>query len=125
MSLLHYIDYVEDIYQTLLEAHEKDLLEAVIKELAEITPTPMNTMVEKQTKEDAHAKKKRLESMVNVNVPPTTPGKYLFCIINLSMYCPGWRGGATHGDLTLRNSPRVGIFWEGIGLLMETQGWTI
>ena len=77
MSLLHYIDYVEDIYQTLLEAHEKDLLEAVIKELAEITPTPMNTMVEKQTKEDALAKKKRLESMVNVNVPPTTPGKYM------------------------------------------------
>ena len=43
-------DYVEDIYQTMIEAMRSKQLEDAIDELKEQTPSPMNTMLNKQSK---------------------------------------------------------------------------
>ncbi|XP_067054566.1 uncharacterized protein [Acropora muricata] len=67
-------DYVEDIYQTLLEAmNTTNCLGSAVRELKEMTPLPMNTMLDKETRESAlHSRQKR-KKMVPKNVPPTTP----------------------------------------------------
>lgn len=65
-------DYVEEIYQFYTEAHANKLLEGGCKELLEMTPANMDTMLSaKQSKEDALKKKKARESMVVEDVPPT------------------------------------------------------
>ena len=68
------IDYVDDIYQTMVEAIEKKQLKDAINELAEKTPAPMNTMLTKQSQEEAIEKRKRRDAMQLVDVPPTNPG---------------------------------------------------
>lgn len=50
-------DYVEEIFQTYMRASKSDLTEAAA-ELCDKTPAPMNTMVEKQPREEALQKKK-------------------------------------------------------------------
>ena len=47
------IDYVDDIYQTMVEAIGTKKLEDAIDELIEKTPAPMNTMLNKQSREEA------------------------------------------------------------------------
>ena len=52
--MLCYLDYVEDIYQTLLEAmNTTNCLGSAVRELKEMTPVPMNTMLDKETRESA------------------------------------------------------------------------
>ena len=73
--LMLFIDYVEEIYQTYLTASKDDISDAA-KKLQEMTPAPMNSMLEKQPKEDAIEKRDKRNRMVVADVPPTTPGSY-------------------------------------------------
>jgi hypothetical protein len=68
------IDYVDDIYQTMVEAIGTKKLEDAIDELIEKTPAPMNTMLTKQSREEAIEKRKRRDTMQLVDIPPTNPG---------------------------------------------------
>ena len=61
------LDYVEEIFQTLLSASSDDLIRAIAK-LQELTPLPMNSMLQRESKTD------RSKRVVE-DVPPTTPGK--------------------------------------------------
>ena len=67
-------DYVEEIFQTYLNASKSDLTEAAAK-LREMTPAPMNTMVEKQPREEAVQKRIKRRSVEVKDVPPTTSGR--------------------------------------------------
>ena len=51
-----------------------DELEVAAKELKDITPPPMNTMMEKQSRSDALEKRAARSKLTTQNVPPTTPG---------------------------------------------------
>lgn len=76
---------MSDIYNTFLEASKdegKGLLDAT-KELKEMTPLPMNTMLEKESKEAALSQKNKRDSMSTENVPPTTACKGFKYIIIL------------------------------------------
>ena len=66
-------DYVEEIFQTYMKASKNDLQDAATK-LHDKTPAPMNTMLEKQPREEAVQKRTDRNSMVVKDVPPTTPG---------------------------------------------------
>lgn len=57
-----------------MTASKSDLTEAAA-ELCDKTPAPMNTMVEKQPREEALQKKIKRRSMEIKDVPPTTPGR--------------------------------------------------
>lgn len=77
MFVLCYLDYVEDIYQTLLEAmNTTNCLGNAVRELKEITPLPMNTMLDKETRESALDSRQKRKKMLPKNVPPTTPCEY-------------------------------------------------
>jgi len=65
-------DYVEEIFQTYLMASKDEISDAANK-LREMTPAPMNSMLEKQPKEDAIKKRDKRRSIVVTDVPPTTP----------------------------------------------------
>ena len=66
--------YVEEIFQTYLNASKSDLTEAAA-ELCEMTPAPMNKRVEKQPREEAVQKRIKRRSMEVKDIPPTTPGR--------------------------------------------------
>lgn len=75
--MLCYLDYVEEVYQTLLEAmNTTNCLGSAVRELKEMTPLPMNTMLDKETRESALDSRKKRKKMVLKNVPPTTPCEY-------------------------------------------------
>ena len=75
--MLCYLDYVEDVYQTLLEAmNTTNCLGSAVRELKEMTPLPMNTMLDKVTRESALDSRQKRKKMVPKNVPPTTPCEY-------------------------------------------------
>ncbi|XP_028416037.1 uncharacterized protein LOC114539599 [Dendronephthya gigantea] len=66
-------EYIEDIYQVMLSAIQEDKLDKARNDIKQMTPLPMNTMLEKQSKVDAILKKARRQSMTTLNVPPTNP----------------------------------------------------
>lgn len=66
---------MEVIFQTYLKA-SKDDLESSANKLKEKPPAPMNSMLQKQPREEAIQKKEKRRSMVVVDVPPTTPGTF-------------------------------------------------
>lgn len=72
--LLLVVDYVEEIFQTFLSASNDDLKGAAAK-LKQITPLPMNSMLERESKTDAIKKKTDRSKKIVEDVPPTTPGK--------------------------------------------------
>lgn len=74
--LIAFTEYVEDIYQTYLAAQEKNQLRAAMQELSDMNPSPMNRMLEKQSKEEAIAKRKERKGKKVKDVPPTTPGNF-------------------------------------------------
>ena len=82
MYFFYHIDYVEDIFQTMLEALQTDKLKDAITELKEQTPAPMNTMLVKQSREEAIQKKTARDSMQLEDVPPTNPGIHNQTIFN-------------------------------------------
>lgn len=67
------LDYVEEIFQTFIKASKEEIIDAAAK-LREMTPAAMNTMLEKQSREEAIKKKEERSQMVVKDVPPTTPG---------------------------------------------------
>ena len=69
-------DYVEEIFQTTVAAIESQSLEGAIEELKSMTPAPMNTMLTKQSREEAIAKLKERKSETVADVPPTAPGNW-------------------------------------------------
>ena len=90
--------YVEDIYQVLCSALiDEETLRKAKGDLLRMTPLPMNSMLDKQSKSEAISKKARRQSMPAVHFPPTKPGftkrHYLLWVnLNLifgtdSLYC--------------------------------------
>lgn len=68
---------MENIYATFLEAvKDGDKLKAAAKELQEMTPSPMNTMLEKESKQTALERKAKREMLTVDHVPPTKPCMY-------------------------------------------------
>ena len=68
------IDYVEDIYQTMVEAIGSKQLDEPMDELKKQTLSPMNTMLNKQPREEAIRKRNTRDKTQLVDVPPTNPG---------------------------------------------------
>ena len=64
-------DYVEDIFQTCMSLSHKQLSEEA-QHIKESTPAPMNTMLEKQSKDEAIKQWKDGKSMAASDIPPTT-----------------------------------------------------
>lgn len=67
---------MEDIYQAFLVAEDTDQLGGAIQELHEMNPPPMNTMLEKQSKEQAIKKRTERKGKTIQDVPPTNPGNF-------------------------------------------------
>ena len=68
-------EYVEEIFQEYLSS-SKDELEEAARKLKNMNPAPMNTMLQKQPREEAIEKRIKRSKMVVEDVPPTTsPGK--------------------------------------------------
>ena len=65
--------YVQDIYDTFL-ATSREELENAAQKLKEMTPPPMNSMLEKQPRADAITKRLDRSKMEIKDVLPTTPG---------------------------------------------------
>ena len=57
-------DYVEDIYQAFLVAEDRDQLGDVMRELHDVNLPPMNTMLEKQSREEAIEKRTKRKGTV-------------------------------------------------------------
>ncbi|CAB3998933.1 Hypothetical predicted protein [Paramuricea clavata] len=66
-------DYVQEIYETFLSATEKDLKSKEV-ELKQMCPPAMNTMLNKQTKEEEVRKRNDRREMTIEDVPPSIPG---------------------------------------------------
>ena len=76
--MLCYLNYVEDVYQTLLEAmNTTNCLGSAVRELKEMTPLPRNTMLDKETRESALDSRQKGKKWVPKNVPPTTLCEYI------------------------------------------------
>ena len=68
---------MQEIYSTFIVANKKELKDAALK-LNEVSPKPMNSVFDKQTKAEAMKKRLNRSEMVIKDVPPTTPGTYYF-----------------------------------------------
>ncbi|KAK3755170.1 hypothetical protein QZH41_010695 [Actinostola sp. cb2023] len=67
-------DYVEEIFQTMKDClKEKTRLDAARGEILDMTPAPINTMLERETREEALRKREQRKKMNMKDVPPTTP----------------------------------------------------
>jgi len=53
-------------------------LDAARGEILDMTPAPINTMLERETREEALRKREQRKKMNMKDVPPTTPGKEFF-----------------------------------------------
>lgn len=77
MVIFTHTDYVEEIFQTYLSS-TKDKLSDAAGKLKEMTPAPMNTMLDKQPREEAIQKKVKRAKMVvedvSLTCTPGTPG---------------------------------------------------
>ena len=81
MFLNFYIlGYVEDMYQSFLVAHHNGQLSSAIAELKTMTPKPMNSMLEKQNREEAMKIREQRKRMDVVDVPPTASGMFVFAL---------------------------------------------
>lgn len=68
------LDYVQEIYNTFVNAHANNELDDAVKLLKDITPMAMNSMLIKQPREEAIVKRRERKAMVVMDVPPTVPG---------------------------------------------------
>lgn len=73
--LKYFTAYVQDIYNTFLTSTKEQLRDAEL-ELKEMCPPPMNSMLTKQTKQDAIKKRSDRSQIAIQDVPPTTPGTF-------------------------------------------------
>lgn len=68
------MDYVEEIYPTFVNASKDELNETSTK-LKDFTPALLNTMLDRQSKEQVPLQKRAERSkIVTRDVPPTRPG---------------------------------------------------
>lgn len=67
---ISHLDYVEEIYQQMINTSKEELGSAC-RELLKMVPPPMNTMLVKQSREEAVQKLTQRRQMVVVDVPPT------------------------------------------------------
>ena len=74
MILFIVIAYVQEIYETYLDAEQKGHLEKELEELKKMTPKPMNVMLNKQPRDEAIKKRNERRAMVVKDVPPTATG---------------------------------------------------
>lgn len=75
------VDYVADIYDTLTTTPRAEL-KLLEEELKGDVPNPLNTMLDKESREDAISKYQARKDKLTVICPPTCPGK-----IEHSCYC--------------------------------------
>ena len=68
-----FIDYVADIYNTLMTAPRAQL-KALENELKQEVPAPLHSMLEKESKEDAILKHQFRKQKQTVVCPPTCTG---------------------------------------------------
>ncbi|CAB3980925.1 PREDICTED: uncharacterized protein LOC107342022 [Paramuricea clavata] len=66
-------NYVEEIYQTTLCAIRYNTLNKAEKGLKLMTPLPMSSMLNKQSKDEAIQKHSARKAMTTIDVPPTNP----------------------------------------------------
>lgn len=85
ISVSTFPDYVEEIFQTFLMATPEQLA-AATQELNEMTPAPMNTMLEKQPVAEAIEKRRRRRAMIVEDIPPTTPGEVSKIVMQQDVY---------------------------------------
>ena len=78
------VDYVQEIYETFLDAHKCHKLEGAAKQLVDMTPAAMNSMLTKQPREEAIRKRDERKTMVVKDVPPTTRGVTIHRTIDAS-----------------------------------------
>ncbi|XP_044176759.1 uncharacterized protein LOC114964351 [Acropora millepora] len=64
-------DYIDDIYNTFLDAKKCNTLRAAKEDLEAMTPAPMNAMLEKQPQDEAIELWKKRKSMVVQDIPRT------------------------------------------------------
>ncbi|XP_031551765.1 uncharacterized protein LOC116289030 [Actinia tenebrosa] len=64
-------DYIDRVYDTFIEAQSQKNLLGALEELNAVTPAPMHTMLEKQSRQDAVTLWKKRKSMVVQEVPGT------------------------------------------------------
>lgn len=55
-SSVMFVEYVEEIYQTVLKSIRDGKLKDAMKNLKDTTPPPMNRMLERQSREEAISK---------------------------------------------------------------------
>ena len=67
-------DYIDDIYNTFLDAKKCNTLRAAKEDLEAMTPAPINTMIEKQPRDEAIELWKKRKSMVVQDIPSTVAG---------------------------------------------------
>ena len=64
-------DYIDDIYNTFLDAKKCNTLRAAKEDLEAMTPAPIKTMIEKQPRDEAIELWKKRKSMVVQDIPST------------------------------------------------------
>ena len=64
------VDYIDELYHTMMKATKKQF-EKASEELSNMSPAPMHTMFERQSRAKAIKKKINRQKMVVANVPPT------------------------------------------------------
>ena len=77
------------MYDTCVSAIKEKNLQAAIQELNGMTPEPMNSMLDKQPRQEAIDKRNKRKSMVVEDVPSTMPGTWhqsSFIYQNKSIY---------------------------------------
>ena len=67
--------YVQEVYDAFLECLKNGYLEKELEELEKMTPEFMNTMMNKQSREDAIKKRDERKAMIVDDVPPTAAGR--------------------------------------------------
>lgn len=73
-KFITFVDYVEEIYQTCVEALINKTLVDAADELAMMSPEPMNTMLEKQDRNEAIQKRTARKQLLVEDVPGTCNG---------------------------------------------------
>lgn len=68
------LDYVDELYKLFLKCGE-DTLNKANKELVDMSPAPMDNMLEKQPRTEALKNKEIRKGLVAKDVPPTAPGQ--------------------------------------------------
>ena len=78
--ILFLLDYVEEMFNTFVDAKLNKKLKAARKELETMAPAPMNTMLEKQPRKEATEAWRKRKSMVVQEVPRTLQGTEQFVL---------------------------------------------